>query len=115
MTSAKPGLVCSHKAQNPVCCGGLKLDYSGLLRTGTFLIRSGVIMVNYDQLKRREYNLRLIIRKCMRSCPICLYASKLIILYARIRGGLFLHQCKLCWQAKDKLHFKISHFTVGDL
>ena len=25
-TSAKPELVCSHEAQNPACCGGLKLD-----------------------------------------------------------------------------------------
>ena len=27
MTSAKLGLVCSHEARNPACCGGLKLDY----------------------------------------------------------------------------------------
>ena len=27
MTSAKPGLVSSHEARNPACCGALKLDY----------------------------------------------------------------------------------------
>lgn len=38
-TSAKPGLVCSHEAQNPACCGGLKLDY---LHLRTLPLNGGV-------------------------------------------------------------------------